>query len=100
MEARITPQSDGGVVISHSQDVEPILEYAKERARSGAGISTTGELRELAHFPENIVLTYCQAKGITFGEFMHDPQHVKNMLADPALRDFQVWAQNPHKSYR
>jgi len=96
----IIPQNDGGVVISESQDVEPILEYAKERARSGSGVSPSGEMRELAHFPDVIVLAYCKSRGIDFGQFMHDPQHVKNLLADPALRDFQVWANNPHKTWR
>ena len=96
----LVPQTDGGIVISESQDVEPILEYAKERARAGLGNSPTGELRELAHFPDVIVLAYCKAMGIDFTAFMHDPQHVKNLLADPALRDFQVHANNPHKLWR
>jgi len=100
MDVKIIPQNDGGVVIEHTQDVEPVLEYAKERARSGAGYSDSGEMLELAHFPEAIVMTYCEAKGISFAEFMHDRQHVKNLLADPALRDFQVWANNPHKTWR
>lgn len=100
IDAKIHPQTDGGVVIEHVQDVEPVLEYAKERARSGAGISRSGEMRELAHFPEAIVMSYCASKGITFRQFMADPGHVKAMLADPALRDFQVWAENPHKTWR
>lgn len=97
---KIHQQNDGGVVIEHAQDVEPVLEYAKERARSGAGRSASGEMQELAHFPELVVMTYCASKGITFAQFMADPQHVKNLLADPALRDFQVWSQNPHKTWR
>lgn len=100
MKTDVLPQTDGGLVIAHSQDVEPVLEYAKERARAGAGRSKTGEMHELAHFPEAVVMTYCQSKGISFGEFMRDPQHVQNMLRDPALRDFQVQANNPHKLIR
>lgn len=100
MDAKIHPQDDGGVVIEHVGDVEPVLEYAKERARSGAGMSSTGEMMELAHFPEEIVMVYCNAKGITFAEFVQNEEHVKNLMADPALRDFLVWANNPHHLIR
>lgn len=100
MDAKLHPQADGGLVVEHAQDVEPVLEYAKERARSGAGMSASGEMMELAHFPAAIVQTYCDQRGITFADFMQDRQHVKNLLADPALRDFQVWANNPHKLIR
>lgn len=92
--------NDGGVAIEQIEDVEPVLEYAKERARAGFGRSASGELHEVAHFPANIIAAYCQDKGITFSEFMADDAHVKAMLADPALRDFQVCAQNPHKLIR
>lgn len=100
MKTSIQNTPDGRLVVCNSEDVEPILEYAKERARAGFGRSASNELHEAAHFPGNIVMAYCQSHNITFGEFLANPEHVKNMLADPALRDFQVVANNPHKTWR
>ena len=96
----ILQNEDGSVTVVDAQDVEPILEAAKERARAGESRSKSGELWHLAEFPEVVVMQYCRSRGIGFDEFLRDPGHVRCMLDDPALRDFLVEANNPHKLFR
>lgn len=96
VRTRFVPDEDGNVTVELAQDVEPILDYAKERAASGAGRSPSNEMHELAHFPSVLVERYCRERGVSFYEFMANPEHVQAMLADPALAYFRVLGNNPH----
>lgn len=88
------------ITVERAQDVEPILERCKELARSDTFRSPSNELHHEAEFPLVLVEKYCADKGVTFQEFMHNMDHVKAMLNDPALRDFRISANATHKVYR
>ena len=96
----IRQTEQGAIVVERAQDVEPILERCKELARSDTFRSESNELHHVAEFPLVLIEKYCADKGVTFQEFMHNMDHVKAMLGDPALRDFQIAANATHKVYR
>lgn len=81
---------DGNTIVEHRvQDVEPYLQHTQ--ALRSAGITGSGEMRHAAKLPHVVVEKYIADKGITLHEFMVDPQHVKNMLNDPALAAYRIW---------
>lgn len=79
---------DGALVTGTVQDCVPIREDALARHNSGAHGSK--EMWHAARLPRVAVEQYCNAQGITFGEWMRDPKHVKAMCNDPDLRDFRI----------
>lgn len=79
---------DGKIYHGTIQDVEPILELAKEELRTGR--NTTGDIRKAATFPAAVVETYLNVHGVTFAEFLGDPIHARRMFQDPALADFRT----------
>jgi hypothetical protein len=75
--------------VKRIQDCTPIAEYAHGlRAIGDVG---SKEMKHAASFPKVIVEQYCNARGITFEEFMCNTEHVKCLLADPALKAFRIW---------
>ena len=80
---------DGNLITGTVQDFTAILEDAKSRHNSG--VHGTKEVKHAARLPILAVETYCNANGITFEEWMHNPVHVKAMLNDPNLRDLRIW---------
>ena len=90
---------DGAVTVLGAQDVEPILEYAKEMARTDQGWSPSRELKLRAVLPRILVEQYMLDKGIGLDEFLNNPAHVKAMLNDPALSDFNIEKNLVHRAY-
>lgn len=54
------------------------------------GITGTDEVRHLATIPAELVEKYINDAGITFREFMTNPEHQTRMLNDPALAGFRI----------
>lgn len=78
--------------IERVQDCTPIADYtANLRAVGAVG---GNEMRHAARFPAVIVEAYINDSGITWNEFLSNQDHVKRMLADPALKAFRVWEGN------
>jgi hypothetical protein len=75
--------------IERIQDCTPIVEHAT--ALRHEGIHGDKEMRHAARFPMVVVERYCNEKGITFEEWMGNPEHAKAMLNDSALAAFRVW---------
>lgn len=82
---------DGLMVVERIQDVDPILRQVKELAGVNHGRSASGEMHHAARLPMVMVEKYCNDKGVSFRDFMGNPEHVKAMLNDPALASFRVW---------
>lgn len=80
---------DGGFAIEIVQDVEPYLDQCRRLRDAGAGGSD--EMRLAASFPPIVIDTYCNRRGISYREFMIDPQHGENLCNDPDLRFFRIW---------
>lgn len=78
-------ESGNTVAVVRQQDAAPFLEYAKE---ADAG---TPDMRHAARIPAVVVEAYCNTNGITFQEFVGNPDHAKAMLNDPALKHFRIW---------
>jgi hypothetical protein len=74
--------------IVRTQDVEPILDYAKGMHNIGAG---NGEDKLAAEIPFVLVEKYMADNNITWREFVENPAHIKRMCNDPALKDFRIW---------
>lgn len=72
-----------------SQDVEPILEYAKDMRNLGQVGGS--EMRHAAKIPKVVIENYIQRAGITMHEFMAEEKHIKAMLNDPDLSGFRIW---------
>lgn len=47
-------------------------------------------MRHLATVPAIIVQQYLHTQGITYADFMRNPEHATRMLNDPALSAFRV----------
>lgn len=89
METRFLNNNDQTYAIQRTQDVEPVIEFAK--ARRAAGDVGSKDMKLAAEFPAVIIENYINRAGITFAEFMRDQVHVKRMLADPDLKHFRIW---------
>ena len=81
--------SDGALISSITQDVEPILEYAK--ARHNEGHHGSADMRLAASIPLVIIERYLNQNGITLQDFALSPDHKKRLLNDPALAHFRIW---------
>ena len=90
---------DGAITVLGSQDVEPILEWCKERSRTNQTWSESRELKLAAVFPRILVEAYMAAKGIDFNEFITNPVHANNMRNDPALKDFNIEKNCVHRLF-
>ena len=82
------PETDT-TAIERIQDCTPILEHAT--ALRNEGHVGSSEMRHAARFPLVVVETYCNTKGITFHEYLSNPEHARAMLRDPDLSAFRVW---------
>jgi hypothetical protein len=88
MQSRIIDNGERIVAVS-SQDVGAILDYAT--ARRNEGLNGSSDMRLAAEFPMVLVETYCNLHGITFADFMANPEHARAMLNDPDLSKFRIW---------
>lgn len=60
------------------------------KRRQSEGVTGTKDMRHLAEFPAPVVEAYLNQAGITLGEWMNNPIHVRRMLNDPDLSGFRV----------
>lgn len=81
-------EADDKLTIETVQDAEPIIEYA-QRARDAHNPGR--ELYFAGIYPDTIVEAFCKQRGITFEEFILDPEHGKALMRDPDLSKFRVW---------
>lgn len=77
------------MAIERIQDCTPIVDHAK--ALHNEGLHGSNEMRHAARIPYVIIERYCNETGITFEEWMQNPEHMRAMLNDPALAAFRVW---------
>jgi hypothetical protein len=47
-------------------------------------------MRHLATIPGILIQQYCNDNGVSFAQFMRQPEHANRMLNDPALSAFRV----------
>ncbi len=80
---------DGQMTIKSTQDCTPIAEYTK--ARHNEGHHGSSELRHAAKIPRIFVEDYCNRNNILFSEFMHNKDHIKRLVNDPAISHFRIW---------
>lgn len=82
------PEGDT-TAIERVQDCSSFVKRAADLR--AAEMTGTSEMRHAAHFPAVVVETYMNNAGITWAEFLRNPEHGKRMLNDPALKAFRVW---------
>ncbi len=86
---------EGGVrdlLYADMAELHAVADYCK--ARQNEGLTGTKEMPVLAEFPAEIVEKYINDAGITFQEWMQNPEHVRRMLRDPALSAFRIDARS------
>lgn len=79
---------DGLMVVERKQDCTVVADGCQALQRE---TEQRGEVRLAARIPDVIVERYCNDAGITFDEWVGNPEHVKRVLNDPALAAFRVW---------
>jgi len=79
---------DGKLIVERVQDAEPALIHAAQLRAAGAGKGR--DMHHRAHFPAIVVEAYCNRVGITFRDFVTNPEHAKRMCVDPDLAHFRV----------
>lgn len=91
VETRFHQLNDAGdFAITRHQDVSKHLEFAKG-VRNADGMKQSSDMKLAAEFPDVVVENYLAQTGITFREFLANPEHVQRMLNDPALSGFRIW---------
>lgn len=55
------------------------------------GATGSKDMKLAASVPGIFIQKYLNDHGVTFAQFMRDPQHADRLLADPALAAFRVW---------
>lgn len=82
---------DGGVrdlLYADMSQLHAVADYCK--AMRNEGLTGSKDMPKLAEFPAEIVEKYINEAGITFAEWMRNPEHVRKMLRDPALAYFRI----------
>lgn len=82
---------EGGVrdlLYADMNALHAVADYCK--ARHNEGLTGDAEMPLLAEFPAELVEKYINDAGITFQEWMQNPEHVRRMLRDPALSAFRI----------
>lgn len=77
-----------GAVVVREQFVGDIRDYCI--ARHNEGHHGASDFKLMASLPAVVIEHYCNVNGITFREWMKNPEHVKRMVNDPALADFRI----------
>ena len=80
----------GDFAVTRHQDVSKYVEYA-HGMRTADNLSSSSDMKLAAEFPDVVVENYLATTGITFNEFLKNPEHIKRMLNDPALSAFRIW---------
>ena len=80
---------DGNMTVQRTQDCTAIAEHAK--ALSNEGRTGTADMKLAAKIPYVMIEDYCNRNGILFSEFMQNREHIRRVLADPALAHFRIW---------
>jgi hypothetical protein len=78
---------DDEIIVHRSSDVSTLLEINKMKR----DCRPTGEFFEVAEFDGVIVEHYLNTHGVSFEEFMANPEHILRMARDPALAYFRTW---------
>jgi len=88
VHGRLIQHGDEGFAVVREQYVGDIRDYCI--ARHNSGHHGTKDMRLMASFPAVVIEHYCNTHGVTFREFMNNPDHAKRMVNDPALADFRI----------
>jgi hypothetical protein len=80
---------DDALVIRRDVDVTPVLDHAANLRSVGA--TGSADFKHAACYEPEVVYAWCQRHGITYGEWMANPVHVKAMLNDPDMAAFRIW---------
>ena len=79
---------DDLMIVNSIQDVEPILTDCKIRA--DMGMTGSHDMPHMVRFPMVIIEMYCNDRGVTFQEWIQNPEHARAMINDPGLKDFRI----------
>lgn len=88
MDTRVLIDDDR-VVVSLTQDCADLAEMTT--AMRNEGLHGSSEMRLAARIPDIFIEDYCYRSGITYEEWVQNPEHIKRVLEDPALATFRVW---------
>lgn len=89
IQTRFLEGADNTFQVVRSQDVNPIVDYAKEM--QAMGLTGSKDLKHAAEIPMTVVENYMTRMGINFEEFCASQEHGKALLNDPNLKDFRIW---------
>lgn len=73
---------------ANMDDLHAVADYCK--ARQNAGLVGDSDMRPLMTVPGIIVQQYMNENGVSYPEFMRNPEHAKRMMNDPALSAFRI----------
>jgi len=90
IQTRFLEGADHTYQIQRSQDVNPIIDFAKGMQAIGA--TGSKDMKHAAEIPMVVVENYMTRLGINFEEFCANQEHGKALLNDPALADFRIWS--------
>lgn len=82
-------EEDGQIIVSRSQDVSAILDFAKAAHNEGKTGRDGG--RYVATIPPVVIEHYCNTKGITFKQWVSDPEVRRRFLNDPDYSYLRIW---------
>lgn len=73
---------------ANMDDLYAVADHCK--ALQSAGQTGDSEMRALMTVPAIIVQQYMNEKGVSYAEFMRNPEHARRMMNDPALSAFRI----------
>lgn len=80
---------DGKMIVQRTQDCTAIAEWCKEQCAIGNVGSS--EMRFVGRIPDVEIEAYLNETGVSYADFIADPEHMRRMLNDPTLADFRIW---------
>lgn len=91
MRARIEQVDDSHeahIYEANMDDLHAVADHCK--ALQSAGLTGDRDMRALMTVPAIIVQKYMNENGVSYGEFIRNPEHAKRMMNDPALSAFRI----------
>lgn len=91
MKQSLDVLDDDNLVIKTYADLDEMDAVTRECARIREQTKSTGDVTRVASVPQELVVRFCDMKGITFADFMRHGEFDREFLNSPEVQAFRTW---------
>lgn len=91
MKQSLDVLDDEHLVIKTYADLDEMDAVTRECARIREQTRSTGDVTRVASVPQELVIRFCDLKGITYSQFMSGNAYDKEFLNSEEVKAFRTW---------